>query len=295
MPGTIRVISGGNVTFSELPATNGSLVVSNPIPVASSNPALGGYFSARGVVTFNGRVLGRDYLVVQDNNAGVYIAPAESPWPPGERLLVGDSVDIGGTLLPSRFAARLRPRVVNLVGRHTLPAPVLPPSQPGPPRYRDGQWTEIEGVARAVQPNGTLLLKRTDDSVAIWLAGAETDDLEALVDCTLRARGVVSLESPESPLLLAPSRSFVQIVEPARTNLDSKPISTLKLTVDKTEVSHRVRVAGVVTYSDEKLPSCRMIQELCGFSWRAKPLSSRRLRRSDRFSRAAVQLDPRID
>jgi signal transduction histidine kinase len=240
------------------------------------------------VLTFNGRALGKDYLVVQDNNAGVFIVAPESPWAPASRLVVGDSVEIGGNLLPGRFAARLRPRVVNLVGQHTLPAPVLPGAESGPARYRDGQWTELEGVVRTVQPNGSLRLKRNDESIAVWLAkpitfsssprpdgaaddrssgpspseekaggrrlpAAERDLLETLIDSAVRVRGVISLDTPESPLLLVPSSSFLQILEPARSNLEVRPISTLKLAAAKSDALHRVRVAGVVTYRDEKL------------------------------------------
>ena len=253
MPGIIWVPSDRNVKLFELPNTNTTPAGTMPSPAANAPPAMGGYFSARGVVTFNGRAMGKDYLVVQDANAGIFIVPPRNPWPPASRLLVGDSVQIGGTLLPTRYAARLSPRVLNLVGPHTLPAPVLPASQPGRARYRDGQWTELEGVIRTVEPNGTLLLKCTDDSVAIWLGGAETGALEDLVDSTLRVRGVMSLDSPELPLLLVPSRTFVQILEPTRTNLVSLPISTLKLAAARTEASHRARITGVVTYRDEKL------------------------------------------
>jgi signal transduction histidine kinase len=253
MPGTIWVVSDSDVKFLDEPSPNTPSVVASPIPVVATNNSLGGYFSARGVVTFNGRALGRDYLVVQDNNAGVFIVPPESPWAPAAPLLVGDSVDIGGHLLPSRFAARLRPRVANLVGQHTLPAPVVPAADSGPPRYRDGQWTELEGVARSVQPNGTLLLKRNDASVSLWVAGVETNALETMVDSTLRVRGVMSLDSPESPLLLMPSLGFVEVLQPARTNWQIEPISNLKAASTQTNPPHRVRVAGVITFCDGKL------------------------------------------
>ncbi len=252
MPGIIWINSDQDVSFLDLPSPNTASLVTSPLPVATNN-ALGGYFSARGVVTFNDRALGRDYLVVQDNNAGVFIIPPQNPWAPAAPLRVGDSVEIGGYLLPSRYAARLRPRVANLVGQHTLPAPVLPAVESGTPKYRDGQWTELEGVARSIQPNGTLLLKRNDASVAVWLSGADKDALDALVDSTLRVRGVISLDSPESPLLLSPSLRFVQTVQLPRANLQTEPIANLTLAASKAEAPHRARVAGIVTFRDEKL------------------------------------------
>jgi signal transduction histidine kinase len=248
MPGVIRAVSGDNVTIFELQDTNTPSAISNSVPV-NTGSQLGGYFSARGVVTFNGIVLDKPYLVVQDNNAGIFIVPPENFWPPATKLLIGDSVQIGGNLLPTRYAARLRPRVVNRVGQHTLPPPALPTTQPGSPRYRDGQWTELEGVVRSVQSNGLFLLKRSDDSVAVWLSA----DNEPLIDSTLRLRGVMCLDSPHSPMLLVPSADFVQILEAPSANVPIQQISRLKAAAGTNELSHRVRIAGAVTYRDDKL------------------------------------------
>src|SRR5436190_2076356 len=60
----------------------------------------------------------------------------------------------------------------------TYPPQRLPASQPGAARYRDGQWTELEGVVRTVKPNGALLLKRADDSVVVWHADDKSSSRE---------------------------------------------------------------------------------------------------------------------
>src|SRR6185369_3301931 len=53
MPGVLWASSDRNVTIFELPNTNTPSATSNSVPVPSVSPQLGGYFSARGVVTFN--------------------------------------------------------------------------------------------------------------------------------------------------------------------------------------------------------------------------------------------------
>jgi signal transduction histidine kinase len=97
------------------------------------------------------------------------------------------------------------------------------------------------------------MLKRNDTLVALWVAGVKREALDAMIDSTLRVRGVMSLDSPESPLLLTPGGSFVQTVLPARGNLQTEPISSLKTAIRNAVVPHRLRIAGVVTFCDDKI------------------------------------------
>lgn len=215
----------------------------------SANGGMGGLFLARGAVTFNGRAFGRDFFVVEDADTGIFIVPPDRAWP-GAGIRVGDWVEIGGNLLRSTFAPRLRPALVNVFGTHTLPEPVLPWSGAPPRGLRDGQWTELQGVVRARNPDGSLIFRSKDRTIDLWVNGADATSLEQLVDARVRLRGVVALDPDESrPRLLVPASEFVELLAPPHRNQSVQPIASLGADLPS-EFSHRVTVAGVVTYMD---------------------------------------------
>jgi signal transduction histidine kinase len=76
-----------------------------------------------------------------------------------------------------------------------------------------------------------------------------------MVDSTLRVRGVISLETFDSPVLLIPSLSCVEVQEMPPVNpfaAQSQPIASLKDAVAAPGWVHRVKVAGTVTYRDDE-------------------------------------------
>ena len=210
-----------------------------------------GYFLTRGVVTFNDRVRDKECIFIQDAQNGMFVSQAERDL--RTQLQVGQAVKIGGPLLPGKYAPGIRPATVNILGWQNLPTPVIPSAEAPAASYREGQWTEIEGVARAVNSDGTVLVMGKRVPLLVWVGRTDREGLENLVNSTLRLRGVMSLELFGSPALLVPSRSFIEVVEPA-PELPAKPVPVNSLTGSASENDwpHQVKVAGTVIYRSDR-------------------------------------------
>jgi signal transduction histidine kinase len=220
-----------------------------PAVPKTTNAEVGGLFLARGAVTFNGRAFGRNFFVVQDANAGIFIVPPDRDWP-GADIPVGNWVEIGGYALRSTFAQNLRPALVNVLGSHILPEPALPWTDSPPNGLRDGQWTELQGVVRATHADGSLTFRSKDQTIALWVNNAGSPTQERLIDATVRLRGVVSLDTDNGrPRFLVPSSEFVEMLEEPPQNLSLQVVSTIKAHL-QSEFAHRVKIAGAVTYKD---------------------------------------------
>jgi signal transduction histidine kinase len=243
--GLVAVPSEQQLSFFEGPAEE-SVGDGSPLldPVAAGP---GGYFFTRGVVTFNDLVGGKECIFIQDARNGIFVSQEERQI---RRLLqVGQVVQMGGPLMPGKFAPGISPASLRIVGWQNLPAPAIPSAEDPAASYRDGQWTEIEGVARAVNADGSVLLMGKKAPLLVWVGRTERENLESLVSSTLRLRGVMSLELFESPALLVPSRNYVEVMEPAR-KLPAKPVPLGDLIDSGSESGwpHLVKVAGTVTH-----------------------------------------------
>jgi len=220
---------------------------------AHTNSALGGYYFTRGVVTFNDRVLNTDCLFIQDGGASVFVRQVDPSL--RAQLRVGMGVELGGSLVPGRHSPALRPTVVAVLGSRFLPDPVIQLAEGSAVGARDGLWTELQGVVRSVDTNGTMVLAGKTGSISVWVGGATTNALNRYVDATLRVRGVMSLEIRDRPLLLVPSRSFVDVEEEAPDDpfaIRISPMAGLNAGGAELQWVHRVRVAGPVTYWTEQ-------------------------------------------
>ena len=211
----------------------------------------GGYFFMRGVVTFNDRVRDKECIFIQDAQNGMFVSQPERKL--RTQLQVGQAVHIGGPLLPGKYAAGIRPAVVDIIGWQNLPPPVIPSAEAPAASYRDSQWTEIEGVARAVNADGTVLVMGKRVPLLVWVGRTDRQGLESLVNSTLRLRGVISQDLFGSPALLVPSRTFIEVVEPA-PELPAKPVLVNSLIGSGSELGwpHQVKVAGTVTYRSDR-------------------------------------------
>lgn len=246
--GVIWTPSGNDVSVIEdtgAPPPNSVDPSSAPISV---DPTLGGFYFTRGVVTFSDRVLGKDCLFVQEAFGGVFISQAERRFQPPPQA--GQCVEVGGNFLPRQFAPAIRPLSLNVLGWQSFPIPVTPSSEA---EFRDGQWTEIEGVARAVNTDGTLLLSGRQADARMWIGGSEPAALERLVNCVLRVRGVMSLGNFDTPVLLVPSHEFVDVTESA-LELSSRPLPVASLGKPDPGSGwvRQVRIAGTVTYGNSR-------------------------------------------
>jgi signal transduction histidine kinase len=164
---------------------------------------------------------------------------------------VGQWVELGGYLSPARSAPALIPLRSSLLGWAHLPSPT-PLIGPADSTFRSGQWTEVSGVVRSVTPRGTLVLAAKRGFISVWLPDLRTNDFP--VDSALRVRGVLSLDVPEAPMVLVSSRRFVEVEDDSQGEPFSLPVRSIAQ-LDSAATNalsvHRVRVQGIVTYTNE--------------------------------------------
>jgi signal transduction histidine kinase len=269
-PGTIWVPTDQDVSFIE--GTNIDWSTLNTLPslqataaVSSDTNNSGGgflsYLSMRGTVTFNDTVLGRDCLFIQDDTAGIFISQDDRRW--GDALQVGEWATFGGNVQQSKDALNLHPLLEWTLGWRPMPVPSTDPVGPVVAPSRDGQWTELEGVIRSINTNGTMILMGKGGPVSVWIGHGPAMGLDRYLDSTLRLRGVLSLSIWDHPMLLVPSSSFVDEEErPAEVSeIPVTPIANLTVTNGSAEWVHRVRVQGTVVY---KSGSSLFVQDASG-------------------------------
>ena len=150
-----------------------------------------GYYGTRGVVTFNDRVFGQDWLFVQEGSSAVFVSLKDRE--ARKQLRVGESVDLGGELQRGEFLPILTPMIITEIGWNSMPEPITEPIHSPVPGSRDGRWTEIEGMVHSVHSNGTLSLMGSREAVSVWLGETDPSELSRYVDSKLRVRGVLSL------------------------------------------------------------------------------------------------------
>ncbi len=255
-PGLIWVPASGSVSFvtSEKTITNSNLAVPSYRVSSASSPdlTLARYWT-RAIVTLNERVFDKDYLVVQDDNSGYLVSQAERRLE--NQLPFGHEVELAGNLLSGKQTPSLLPMVVIDLGWHPLPEPLTQPVETPVPNNRDGRWTEARGVVRLVNPDGTLVLMQVNTPLSVWLGHTPTNLLSQYVDASVRVRGVLSLHMGPEPLLLVPSRNFVEVEEDGPAEpfmLASRPIIKTKTSGADLSRAHRVKISGVVTYRNHR-------------------------------------------
>ncbi len=254
LPGLIWASATNRLVITETPDTNldtAKLLERLPESLAHTNPAMHGFYTTRGVVTFADRVFGRDYLFVQEEASPVLVSN-ETVNLKG-RLKVGDWVDLGGALQTGESISALVPLVAGVVGIHAMPSPLLEPLQRSSLANREGRWSELDGVVHSVNTNGTLLIATRDGPAYLWVGETSPEVLGQYVDARLRARGALLLATLDSPLLLVPGRAFVDVAEePPDNNLPTPVHSIADVIRDNSGslLSHRVRVRGTITYRD---------------------------------------------
>jgi signal transduction histidine kinase len=255
--GLIWAPTEGNVAFIESAKPEGNPPTTFPphyLTTSNANPALGGFYVTRGVVTFNDRVLNQDCVFIQDETTAIFISQADPTL--RTQLRLGQRVEIGGNLLPGRHAPGLDLVVLNVMGPGSMPQPAVPSADTPAGANGEGQWTELAGVVRSVNSNGTLLLMERRGPISIWIGGTPTNALGQYVDSTLRVRGVLSMRLQDTALLLVPSRSFVEVQEEALENpfaVQARSVASFSTAVADMHELHRVKLAGVVTYSHQGL------------------------------------------
>jgi signal transduction histidine kinase len=250
VPGLIWASGENSISFIESATTNMSeLAIDQPAlaSMAKTKPGMQGFYGTRGVVTFNDRALDNDYIFVQEDTAPVLVAIGDRPFK--NQLRVGQWVELGGTLQPGNYLPVISPLVLKELGWHCMPTPVT--DRFASPASREGRWSELEGVVHSANSNGTISVMGKNGPVYFWVGQTPSNCLVRYVDAKLRARGVLLSRALNAPLLLIPSRTFVDVEEePPADPFEIPRRSIANVIPESMEASwpHRARVAGEVTY-----------------------------------------------
>lgn len=256
IPGLIWAVGDEPITRIEYEGTTSRSSASDgPPEPAPAGPSriLSGFYGTRGVVTFNGRVLGNDFLFIQEG-AAVVLVSLEGTGLKND-LEVGQWLEAAGALERGRHVPVLRPLVVRKVGWHAMPAPIAQPVHVLPPEDSEGRWAEIEGVVRRLNTDGTLLLVGRSGRMNVWVGRTDPNHLVKYVDARLRVRGVLCLTMFDSPLLLVPSLSYINVELDPPDDPFAIPLVPVAEVIEETAlnaVAHRVRLLGEVTWADER-------------------------------------------
>src|SRR6185437_3243202 len=141
-----------------------------------------------------------------------------------------------------------------VLGLGEMPSPMPFPSALA--NDAEGQWVQAQGIVRAADRDGTLLLMEKDGGIQVWLKGADTNSLDRYVDALVQVRGVYTKRVQSHPMLLVPSLDYLQVKEAPPANPFIIPAFTIgqagALDADP-QTLHRLKITGVVTYRDDNL------------------------------------------
>jgi signal transduction histidine kinase len=250
VPELIWASAEDSVSFIAVGMTNAVVTASNQLTLSTitTTPTVQGFFNTRGIVTFNDRVFDKDYILVQGDNSALLVSPGSHLFE--SQLRIGKDVDMGGALEPGKNLPVITPLFVIGHGWRPMPLPIVHQSGAPIPPNLEGMWSELEGVVHSVNTNGTLSLVGKNGTVYLWLGQTSSNYLTRYVDVKLRVRGVLMLNLLEAPLLLIPSRDFVDVEEeppPDPFGIRRSLIASLLLESMESSWPHRVRVVGEVT------------------------------------------------
>jgi signal transduction histidine kinase len=209
----------------------------------------------RGVVTLSEPEQG--LLFVHDETGGIYV----EAWRHIHRLKAGDRVEVHGTSAQGSFAPVVDHPRIKVLGHGPLPPARRVRPEELVSGQEDSQWIEVEGVVRSVKLDrwGVLIhLSAAGGRVPIAISRVRDEALPGrLVNAHLRVRGV-----PRSVLTVwnqlgdvvlgAPNLESLTILKappPAPFDLPIHPVKTLLQFAPGETWEHRVRVRGIVTYS----------------------------------------------
>lgn len=212
-----------------------------------------GSVHVRGVVTFSDRAFDTNYLVIQDDTAGVLVRLnsrfSRKP------LRVGDLVEFDLRSVNGQWPVPFDPNQVEVLGKAELPPPVIHPAEYSLVGRGDWQWTEFEGIVRTATQANTLLAMRKDGLMTVWVGQSTREQLARYVDALVRIRGVTVRTGENTRTLLVPSAEFIDVSEPPpREPFIIPAIDTADLAgFSRRSAFHRVKVSGVVTYCTDGL------------------------------------------
>ena len=205
----------------------------------------------RGVVTYWDP--GSFTLFVQDESAGIYVAPHGVAIPD---LHAGDYVEVDALTGPGDFAPVLVKPRFTVLRRDAMPAAAQCTLDALLAGLADSQWVQIEGVVRkAATETGHPVLEIVNAGrrYRLHIPGLEKSD--ALIDGRAVARGVAATIFNARRQLIGvqifvPSPSYLSIKEPPVSTRSARTVAVENLLQfsNDARVAHRVRLEGIVTY-----------------------------------------------
>ncbi len=210
-----------------------------------------------GVVTFFDESLYSHFI--QDDTAGIYLKfPVEVALPP---LSPGQSVEITGTVNPGEYAPVVAVEQVKVTGIKPLPAARPVSYEQLASGTEDSQFVEIGGVVRAVRKSEVpdffeIEITTGGGRLLIFSRSLPVSRPDDLLDSTVRVRGVCSTKFNHQRQLFAirlmvPRPEDLKLEIPAAQNpfaVPVRPVGSLLQFTPQENFSHRVKVAGRVTY-----------------------------------------------
>jgi diguanylate cyclase (GGDEF)-like protein len=207
----------------------------------------------RGVVTaFSGY---KNSFFIRDSRAGISVDRTDNA-----EVHVGDEVEVNGTSSAGFFAPLVMASRVRVIGQSAPPTahPVTYGDLFG--GAQDSQWIEVKGVVHSAvmtrlfdRDTVLLSLELGGGSVGVLLQDFAGLDYGGLVDATVLVRGVCSTSFNEKRQfvgvgMFVPNRRDIDVLNPAPRD----PFSVMAVPVSNVlqfgQGSHRVKVAGIVTY-----------------------------------------------
>lgn len=210
----------------------------------------------RGVITCAGSL-----IFFQDATAGIFI---DAPVSTKGRYQVGQYGDLEGYTAPGLFAPQIVPRRFTALG--TTPLPEARPSKFDElsTGKLDSQRVEVEGIIRSVMPDERADLRRTvtlkmasDDGVfPVYVSDLPPDKLRAVVDASVKARGVVGGVFNERRQMIGiklyVGRAEDLVIEETGPgepfSVRTTPVESLLRFEPEGASRHRVKVRGTVTF-----------------------------------------------
>lgn len=254
--------------FAADPSADSGTAVFTPIAAVKALPpdeiAAAPTVRIRGVVTWSRP----GSMFVQDDTAGIFVnitqAQERGLWPRellAEPAVLGDEVEIEGTLDRGGFSPPVLPHAVRVAGPARLPVP----RAVEPDRFfrgaDDGDVVEVSGVVQNVVNMGPvwqLTLRAAGNTLLADVAKtAIPSDAEALVDSVVRVAGPTASVFTTRGEFIMPRvhvdrPEWLAIIEPARRD----PFESPRLPLDglaryrhEPVAGHRVRTEGVVVHA----------------------------------------------
>ncbi|HZI33366.1 MAG TPA: histidine kinase dimerization/phosphoacceptor domain-containing protein, partial [Candidatus Binatia bacterium] len=240
---------------AEVPATNTPSILTNAAQVRALTAEEAGRkipIRLRGVLVEKNN--DGSYCLV-DGTTGLYVEGSGNAIFNFSR---GDLMEVEGVSDPGRFGPFMKAQKLQKVGHTQMPEPLKPSADALLSGCMDAQWIEITGVVRRVIPGWkSISFEVSMDNGGGRLLVSTSDRHTVSVDSRVRLRGVCLYLFNTSrqvirPYLSIPDGEPIVVIEAGTTNLDAlpiRPVQSLLQFSPNQNYAHRVRVRGVVLYS----------------------------------------------